>query len=242
MTSENVGIGLSFEEKLRLSLSVELEQDGGSPSHFLDLLARAIEEEIWNDLDDIADFGQLIESPKPRGLGTTRKAVMVLLSPEIKHRDEDRSAETRRRMEFVRRRARELLTPELGEANTPGPGRGNKNNGGPPLFYGGKNDTTYIQARLKRDHPDLAERVFTSELSPHKAGQIAGFIKPRQKFVPGDVKQTMGALQRHYDDEGYELLQGAMMPGDVDRAARAIRKRFQGGELERLIELLKETN
>ena len=36
-------------------------------------------------------------------------------------------------------------------------------------------DNDYINYRLKRDYPDLAERVFTSELSPHKAGQIAGF-------------------------------------------------------------------
>ncbi len=248
--SKSIGIGLSSEEKLRLSLSVELEQDGGSPSFFFDLLARAIREKIWDDLGDIDDFKQLVESPKPSGLGTTREAVLAMLSPHIKHRHEDLSQDAREMMRKLREDVIRLLTPDMNEIGAPegsynNPnGRAGKQTTNSVVHrissVGANNDASYILARLKRDNPDLAEKVFTSELSPHKAGQIAGFIKPRQKFVPGNVKQTMGALKRHYDDEGYEQLQTAMIPKSIDQVAKAIKKRFQGDELKKLIELLSE--
>ncbi len=57
-------------------------------------------------------------------------------------------------MRELRQDVKRLLTPKLGEANTLGPGRGNKtdvaHNG-----FNKSNDTTYIQARLKRDHTDM---------------------------------------------------------------------------------------
>ena len=221
-------------ELMLVALQRSLRHDGGTPSMFLDTLASAIENSLWHELG--VTFEQMIVADLPNGLGSSVDEVKQVA--RLKHRYEDVDKATARRMVKLREDVRRLLTPELGEVGDNQYKNGSV--GHRPISVGENKDTAYIQARLKRDHPDLAEKVFTSELSPHKAGQIAGFIKPRQKFVPGDVKQTMGALQRHYDDEGYERLQGAMMPVDVDRAARAIRKQFQGGELERLIGLLKE--
>lgn len=238
METKSVGIGLTFEDHLRLSLSVELDSDGGTPSHFLDLLARAIEEEIWNELGDISSFRELIELPKPRGLGTTVEAIKILLSPEIKHRHEDLSPEVKERMDFVRRRARELLVPD--DTNGHGGDRkseGYKNQGSGRTLVRGEGED-YINYRLKHDRPDLAEQVFASELSAHKAGQMAGFIKQRQKFVPGDVEQTVGALERHYDAEGYEKLQEAMIPKVIEEIVQVIKRKFDNKQIRQLIELL----
>ncbi len=220
-------------ELMLMALQRSLRHDGGTPSMFLDTLASAIEDSLWHELG--ITFEQMIVTDLPNGLGSSVDEVKQVA--KLKHRYEDVDKATARRMAKLREDVARLLTPELGEVGD------NKRNGslaqrGKPI--GASGDTNYIQSRLKRDHPDLAERVFTSELSPHKAGQIAGFIKPRQKFVPGDVKQTMGALKRHYDDEGYKQLQTAMIPKGINQIAKAIKKRFQGDELMKLIELLSD--
>ncbi len=231
-------------ELMLMALQRSLRHDGGTPSMFLDTLASAIEDSLWHELG--ITFEQMIVTDLPNGLGSSVEEVKQVA--KLKHRYEDVDKATARRMVKLREDIARLLTPNMNKIGAPEGSYNNPNGragkqttnsvGHRISSVGANNDTSYILARLKRDYPNLAEQVFTSELSPHKAGQIAGFIKPRQKFVPGDVKQTMGALKRHYDDEGYEQLQTAMIPKGINQIAKAIKKRFQGDELRKLIELL----
>jgi hypothetical protein len=64
------------------------------------------------------------------------------------------------------------LTPK--EAGAKG-GRGNKASDNITGFRG--TDPTYTLKRLKRDRPDLAEKVVRGELSAHAAAIGAGFRK-----------------------------------------------------------------
>src|SRR5690349_16370874 len=51
------------------------------------------------------------------------------------------------------------------------------------------NTATYALRRLKRDHPELAERVVCGELSPNAATIEAGFRK--RTFIVSDVANCM---------------------------------------------------
>lgn len=63
------------------------------------------------------------------------------------------------------------------------------------------NADTYIRRRLKRDNPDLAERVESGELSPHAAAIQAGF-KPKTFTVRADrAESIVTTLRRQLDPE-----------------------------------------
>jgi hypothetical protein len=60
---------------------------------------------------------------------------------------------------------------------------------------------TYIRRRLKRDNPDLAERVESGEISAHAAAVQAGF-KPKTFTVRADRPESIVAtLRRQLDPE-----------------------------------------
>ena len=62
-----------------------------------------------------------------------------------------------------------------------------------------KNDTNHVLARLKRDHPDLAQQVINGELSATKAAREAGIITPTVRLgKPGTVAAK---LRDHYNVE-----------------------------------------
>ena len=51
--------------------------------------------------------------------------------------------------------------------------------------------------RLRKDRPDLHERVLAGELSPHAAAVEAGFRK-RAISIPREPKAAAAALRRHF--------------------------------------------
>ena len=96
--------------------------------------------------------------------------------------------------------ARELITDPV-ERGKMG-GRGHKASNNITSFRG--TDPTYALARLKRDRPDLLERVKSGELSPHAAAVEAGFRK-KTFTIPADPQKAAAALRRHFDDAQWEL-------------------------------------
>lgn len=199
-----IAIQNSRAEKLRLSLETQLKTDGGTPSHFLDLLAEAVELEIWNELDDVAGFSELIELPPPRGLGSDREQIKTIL--KLKHRSEATRNDIKRRMEGMRRKVNELLTPE--RYHHGGDRKSDKISSNGPLLDISNLSSDGIKARLKRDNPSLARQVFNNELTPHAAGIQAGFIKKRAKFIIGDVDQTARQIRKYFSpDEIAELIE-----------------------------------
>ena len=63
-----------------------------------------------------------------------------------------------------------------------------------------RGDVPYLLARLRRDRPDLAERVRAGELSAHAAVKEAGFRKD-----PTPLQRAQAAWRRMSDDERAEF-------------------------------------
>lgn len=59
-------------------------------------------------------------------------------------------------------------------------------------------DSTYIVARLKRDHPDLAQQVIDGEITPNAAAIKAGIRKQYIRVRADDAHLAVVALLNHY--------------------------------------------
>lgn len=57
--------------------------------------------------------------------------------------------------------------------------------------------STYLLARLDRDHPALAARVRNHDLTAHAAAIEAGF-RIRTHIIPHDLARAAAALQRFF--------------------------------------------
>ena len=61
-----------------------------------------------------------------------------------------------------------------------------------------ENDATYILARLRRDHPELAEKVLAGELTANAAAISAGFRKRYIRVPAGDPAGAVSKLLTEY--------------------------------------------
>ncbi len=198
---------LSKEEKIRQRLYVESKQDGGNPSEFLEMLSYVTENRIWEPLG--ISFRQLIEAPFPTGIGSSKEEIETIRL--LHHRHEDGSSEVRARMKEMRTQVWNELNPALAVPTvgdgTPGPGRGNKTVDIINRLQGGTSET-YTISRLKRDRPDLAERVLDEDdpLSANAAAIEAGF---REKTItvrlePQAIARTL--IRRLSKDQMNDLI------------------------------------
>ncbi|MBF0234008.1 MAG: hypothetical protein HQK65_13360, partial [Desulfamplus sp.] len=67
---------------------------------------------------------------------------------------------------------------------------------------------TYLSKRLKRDNPELFDKVKSGELTAHAAAIVAGFKKPMVQVRTDDVNKAIEKLLNHYD---LDELQRAVM-------------------------------
>jgi hypothetical protein len=130
-------------------------------------LKTLIEHKVWKECHDkngqpFKSFEAFAAAPFWFGLNSTVNELKAFC---IKHDD-------------VRRLIDEAVDPaplvDYSEAGAKG-GRGNKASDNITGFRG--TDPTYTLKRLKRDRPDLAEKVVRGELSAHAAAIDAGFRK-----------------------------------------------------------------
>jgi hypothetical protein len=62
------------------------------------------------------------------------------------------------------------------------------------------NRLSYTLRRLKRDRPDLAQKVVTEEMSANAAAIEAGFRK-KYLSIPIDPKRAAASIKRHFEPE-----------------------------------------
>lgn len=74
------------------------------------------------------------------------------------------------------------------------------------------NATDYTVARLRRDQPELAERVIKGELSANAAAIQAGF-RIKTLSVPLDPERAAQALKRHFTRDELQRLVEALTSG-----------------------------
>lgn len=194
---------LSQEERLMRSLSVETTRRGADPSLFLDLLADAVEIRAWERLPSKTFVG-FIEQPYPNGIGSTVDTVRTMM--RLRHRHEGMDPGVDGRMRDLRQEVINLLNPKQAANGEIGRGRGSLDN---IKANPGGTDPDYALRRLKRDNPELAQRVLTGELSAHAAAVQAGF-RPRTITVPLDPEKMARAIRRRLSDDELDVLLGAL--------------------------------
>lgn len=175
-----------------------LHRDGASPAGALELLAAIVEDRTWERMSDrrgvsfAGRFRAFVEAKKPYGLGFDPDQLPKVLSLSHPHENVPKVAH---RMAEMREAVRSLLLAEVPMAGPPihpGPGRGKKTDSATTGFA--DRGVDYIAARLKRDAPELADRVVTGKLSPNAAARQMGWRKPR--IVVSTPDRVAAALRR----------------------------------------------
>lgn len=133
------------------------------------LVGKVIESGAWSSFKDQLgmpvehdSFRSFVETPRWRGLGTSKTALVSW----VREQDE-------RAAEAVERAWRGEIPPARKSS-----GRPDGNGSATPVSVRDHTADATV-ARLKRDDPELAERVVNGELTPHAAARLCGWRKPR---------------------------------------------------------------
>lgn len=200
MSVRTVAVGELTPEQRRVH-RVEhiLRRDGGSPGSALEGLAAIIEDGTWRkvprsgaDSRPFTDFSAFITAASPGGLHTTTEQILALL--RLRHPGEGNLA-MRERMDAMRATVRQLLKEEIAPARPVG--RPDEEANLRATNIKTSDTTEYVVARLKRDDPELADRVVRGELTANAAARQAGIRKPR--IVLTSPASIAAALRRNLD-------------------------------------------
>ncbi len=189
---------MTQEEEMKLRLYTESQQDGGNPSQFLELLAYVVENQIWERLElpsgEPMTFRKLIEMPFPDGIGSTPDNILTTI--KLQHKHESHPSPVRERMDAMRQEVTRLLHEALPDHG------GDRIEQGYNITLPEENERgtsqSYTLRRLRRDRPDLADKVIEKELSANAAAIEAGF-RERTISISLDPAKAATCLARHFD-------------------------------------------
>ena len=199
------------DEQMRVHRAGEaLHRDGASPAGALDLLAAIVDDRTWERMADAKGrsfqgrFRDFVEAKSPYGLGYDPDQLPKVL--QLRHPHES-VPEIAYRMADMREQVKRLLLDEIAPVARPGEiGRGRvrdcaTNSSVRP------DRVDHVVARLKRDDPELAEKVVRGEVTPNAAAQEKGWRKPRivvttpekvaaalRKIMPTDARRILARL------------------------------------------------
>jgi hypothetical protein len=181
VTSRRVEVGEFTEEQLRVQRAGEaLHRDGASPAGALELLASITEDRTWERLADAKGrsfkgrFRDFVETRSPFGLGYDPDQLPKVLALQHPH---ESVPDIAYRMAAMREQVRTLLLAEI--PITPAHGEIGRGRDRESATHSKKRDAAAITARLKRDDPELAEKVVSGEVTPNAAAREKGWRKPR---------------------------------------------------------------
>ena len=206
-------------QDLRLMAHTEANRAGGDPSLLLDLLADALVDNQWEQYTD--DSGKRFTSPYdfltrpyPEGVGLDSESLAQL--QHARHRHERANPDIRKRMAKLRDRIGEVAGNDVQALNPNGIQDRNKNDA---IIHNSKpqqqgTSREYRIAVLKRDAPDIAERVISGEIKaaagiremnkrlgkPEESRKALNMVDARsafktlKKFMPEDVLRDLTDL------------------------------------------------
>ena len=200
------------EEQMRVIRAGEaLHRDGASPAGALELLAAIVEDRTWERLADAKGrsfkgrFRDFVEARPPYGLGYDPDQLPKVLQLRHPHESVPKIAY---RMAAMREQVKRLLLEEIPAITEHGhgPGRGHteKRLRATKSFSIGTDTADYVTARLKRDAPELAEKVIRGELTPNAAARQMGWRKPR--IVVSTPEAVAKALRKHMTPDEIQAL------------------------------------
>ena len=187
------------------TLSVTAIYGAGHLTYCPHYLRAVLERDAWRHFADLHtrevfehdDFDVFARAKCPAGLGIPDGiAGLIRICEVVKGEDSDVSLRLLRGM-----------VPAAREPHRPV--REEKPNNIRLPEYG--TNRTYTLARLKRDAPELADRVIAGELSAHAAAVQAGF-RSRKVQVPATVEGFARAIERHLTDDDRMALLDLLRP------------------------------
>ena len=206
--TRSVTLGEMTEEQRRVYQAGQaLHRDGASPAGALDLLAAIIEDRTWERVTDESGqtfAGRFLDFVADRkcGLNTSPselRKVIGLLHPRESKRD------VAKRTADMRAEVQRLLKEEI----EPAAEHGTNQYGHSTTVSRPARDTAgAITARLKRDDPELAEKVVNGELSAYAAARAKGWKPPRIQVTTPE--RVAAHLRQH------------MKPDDISTLARLL--------------------
>lgn len=180
----------------------ELETSGGDPYGVIVRLDTVLKHRIWEQLTDkkgntFSSFSQFVCDPdKGLGMATDELLKLVDVQGETERRAIlKKDAEQVELFTRVRDLVRRAIKDDLPETGRHGGDRSKKGN---HSCYPNMNADGML-SRLKRDRPELAQRVIEGEISATKAAQIAGFRTPVVRL--GKPATVAAKLRDHYSRE-----------------------------------------
>jgi len=196
------------DEELREQILVNKRRSGGDPSLLLDLLSELVfERQTWKKRgEDGWSFLRFVQTPfDDGGLGWDRSEVENIVQFDHKYEKEGPQHDPAKAEEMNRLRStvKDLLNPDAAGHGEVGKGRGDRVDN--VNSKDGGNSESYALRRLKRDHPELAERVIGGEMSANAAAVEAGF-RDKTATIPihkgGEEQHERAAerLAKHFDD------------------------------------------
>jgi hypothetical protein len=162
---------------------VRLHHDGGTPASLFELLAAIVEDRTWERLRDaegkpFQSFTAFVEATEPEGLGTTADELKKIIELEHPH---ESGEDWGKRAPWLRAEVKRLLNEDVAQVGPHGfgPGRGHTESVRDTNSLERSDTSVRTVARLKRDDPELAERVVKGEVSANAAALAKGWRKPR---------------------------------------------------------------
>lgn len=202
----NIEFGGFTEEQIRVQRAGEaLHRDGASPAGALELLAALIEDSTWERLADAKGrsfkgrFRDFVEARSPYGLGYDPDQLPKVLALRHPHESVPSIAY---RMAAMREQVKTLLLAEIPVAlpwERP-TAESYKDRGTNYTPQSNHTDTaSHVVARLKRDDPELAEKVVRGDITPHAAAREKGWRRPR--IVLSSPERIADSLRRYMPRE-----------------------------------------
>jgi len=197
------------DEELREQILVNKRRSGGDPSLLLDLLSELVfERQTWKKRgEDGWSFLRFVQTPfDDGGLGWDRSEVENIVQFDHKYEKEGPQHDPAKAEEMNRLRStvKDLLNPDAAEH---GGDRKSEEAQDQVRNTNSKStdDESYALRRLKRDHPELAQKVIGGEMSANAAAIKAGF-RDKTATIPihkgGEEQHERAAerLAKHFDD------------------------------------------
>lgn len=152
------------------------------------IVRRLLDEEAWREFEapgagtvEHDSFTEFIEDKPPKGLDGKRAQLLALCGSD----------------EALTKRVRGMLAGDIEPLGPPKVHTGASSVG--QRTVGETASTDYEIARLKRDHPELAEQVVRGDLTPYAAAKQAGIRPPRIYLT--NPERIAKSLKRHLDEE-----------------------------------------
>ena len=195
--TEISGPGYSPLERTLVALNASATSDGAQPATLLEGLARLAVDRAWEG-QKARDGSKLtlrrvLFDPLPAGAALVEHDLKTILKL---HHPAEVGPHVNSEMVARLAKMRELIGTEL----TPALEIHGTNRGGNNITSSDRrgDDPTYVRRRLRRDRPDLAERVDRGELSAHAAGIEAGIVKPTATVPIDTPERAIAALARRF--------------------------------------------